>query len=117
MTNETQTNWISEELKKLATPTQYEELPSLKLTPNVVAEVEVDSSKPFQEWKEKDEKGQVITTKKIIPVIVSGARLNWWLNVKNPIYREIIEAISLGQNKFKILQTGTKKETRYNLVK
>lgn len=117
MTEQKQLNWLEEESQKLTRPTEYEELPSLKLTPNVVAEIDIDISKPFQEWKDKDDKGQVITTKKIIPVTLAGTRLNWWLNVKNPIYKEIIDACKIGQTHFKILQTGTKKDTRYNLVK
>ena len=55
--------------------------------------------------------------KKIVPVVVGGTRMNWWLNVKNPIYREIVNAGITGQKSFKILQTGTQANTKYVLVK
>lgn len=110
-------NWLKEEAQKLTQPTEYEQLPPLKLVPNVIAEFSVDVSKPWNDWREKDEKGVVITHKKIIPVVCNGTRLAWWVNVKNPIYREIVNATLNGQTQFKIMQTGTKKETRYNIVK
>jgi hypothetical protein len=113
---ETQTNWLEEESKKLTIPTEHEELPSLKLIPNVIAEIEVDFKKPFQEWVSPEEQGKVVK-KKIIPVTLNGQRMNWWLNVKNPVYREIITGGKTGQTKFKVLQTGTQKNTKYVLVK
>ena len=114
--NETNiTNWLDEEAKQFTQHTEYEELPSLKLQPNVIAEVTIDFSKPFQEWK--GEQGNKTITKKIVPVILAGTRMNWWLNVKNPIYRELITAGKTGQKVFKILQTGTQQNTKYVLVK
>lgn len=110
-------NWLEEEAKKLVQPTQYEELPSLKLQNNVVTEFEVDFSKPFRDFLEKDEKGVILKTTKIIPVINNGNRMNFWLNVKNPIYREIITAGKTGQTQFKVLRTGTQDKTKYVLVK
>src|SRR5690554_1424042 len=113
---ETQKTWLEEEEAKLAKPKNYEELPSLKLTPNVIAELEIDFSKPFEEWKGESQNGKPVT-KKILPVIVSGTRMNWWLNIQNPVYPEIIRAGRTGQTKFKILQTGTAQNTKYVLVK
>ena len=110
-------NWLDEEAGKLTQPTQYEELPSLKLQANVVTEFDVDFSKPFRDFMEKDEKGVVLKTTKIIPVTYNGARMNFWLNVKNPIYREIISAGKEGQTKFKVLRTGQQHNTKYVLVK
>lgn len=110
------TNWLEEESKLLTTPTNYEELPSLKLTPNVVTEITIDFSKPFQEWNGEDVKGKP-TKKKIIPVTLAGTRMNWWLNVKNPVYREIINGGKTGIKVFKVLQTGTQQNTKYVLVK
>ena len=115
---ETQTeknNWLSEEVETLTTHVDYEELPSLKLTPNVVTEITIDFSKPFEKW-EGENSGKAIT-KKIIPVSVNGVRMNWWLNVKNPVYKEIIIAGTNNQNVVKILQTGTQQNTKYVLVK
>ena len=114
MTNITETNWREEEAKNLTSNTSYEQLLALKLQPNVVTEITVDFSKPFEKWQGQDTKGNIVT-KKIIPVTVGGIRMNWWLNVKNPIYAEIIKAV--GQTTFKVLQTGTQANTKYVLVK
>ena len=117
MTEQNNTDWIKEEANSLKrTSTQFEQLPPLKLMPNVVTELEVDASKEWQKWIGADSKGKVIT-KKIIPVFVSGVRMNWWLNVSNPIYSEIVFSCSEGKNKFKILQTGTQAQTKYVILK
>lgn len=108
------TDWRKQEAEQLAQKVTYEELPALKLTPNVVTEISIDFSKPFEKWVGEDAKGSPIT-KKIIPCTVNGIRMNWWLNVKNPIYSEIIKAE--GQTTFKILQTGTAQNTKYVIVK
>ena len=109
------TNWLYEEAKQFKEKTSYEELPSLKLQPNVIAEVTIDFSKPFQEWKTEQNGKQI--TKKIIPIFVSGTKMVWWLNCANPIYSEIIKAGISGQTVFKVLQTGTQAKTQYMLVK
>lgn len=114
-TQTTQDNWLQNEVKSLSKPLDFEELPSLKLQPNVIAEFEIDFSKPFGEWKTEEE-GKT-TVKKIIPVVVNGQKMNWWLNTRNPVYAEIIKLGAGGQKMFKVLQTGTQKSTRYNLVK
>ena len=114
MTNIPETNWREEEAKLITTHSNYEQLPSLKLTPNVVTEITIDFSKPFEKWIGQDQKGNPVT-KKIIPCTVNGIKMNWWVNVKNPIYSEIIRAT--GQTTFKILQTGTQANTKYVLVK
>ena len=54
--------------------------------------------------------------KKILPVRVGEVDLIWWLNVKNPIYQQIIEKGVSGQREFKVMQTGNKKTTKYLLV-
>ena len=112
---ETQTNWLDEESKKFTLQTDYEELPSLKLTPNVIAEITIDFTSPFREWVGENAGKQV--TKKIIPVQLSGQKMVWWLNVKNPVYREIITAGKNGITKFKVLQTGSQQNTKYVLIK
>ena len=113
--NEQQTNWLEDEAKKFKQQNDYEDLPSLKLQPNVVAELTIDFSKPFDTWN-GEQNGKTIT-KKIIPILLAGTKMNWWLNVKNPIYQEIIKAGASGQKVFKILQTGTQANTKYVLVK
>ena len=100
---------------KQTTPTTYEELPSLKLQPNVVTELVVDFRKPFESWT-GEQSGKTIT-KKIIPVSVNGVKMNWWLNVKNPFYREILSACKTGNPLIKVLQTGKQADTKYVIVK
>ena len=112
---ETQTTWLDDEAKQFTTQTDYEELPSLKLQPNVITEITIDFSEAFNEWK--GEQGDKTITKKIVPVLFNGTKMNWWLNVKNPVYREIVNAGIAGQKVFKILQTGTQANTKYVLVK
>lgn len=115
MTTLPETTWLEEEAKQFSNNTTYEELPSLKLQPNVITEITIDFSKPFQDWK-GEQNGKTIT-KKIIPVTLSGTKMVWWLNVKNPVYKDIIQAGKLGQTQFKVLQTGTQANTKYVLVK
>ena len=105
--------WLDEELKSNTTPTNFETLPALKLLPNKLADVEIDFSKPFNKWEDPVNKG---TVKAIIPLTFAGVKMNFWLNTKNPLYHELLTKAKTGQTKFKILQTGTQKETRYNLV-
>jgi len=107
------TNWLEEEEKNLQEPKEFETLPSLVLEENKVVEFEVDFSNPFEQWQ--DTANGVI--KKIIPVVHEGERKNFWLNVKNPTYREIIVAGKLGTTKFKVMRTGQKKDTKYNIIK
>jgi len=107
--------WLDEEAKQFTQHPDYEELPSLKLIPNEITEVTIDFSEPFHEWK--GEQGDKTIVKKIVPVTKNGTRMNWWLNVKNPVYREILNAGLSGQSIFKILQTGTQANTKYVLVK
>lgn len=109
----TQENWLAEEVKALKnTAFDEDRAPALKLEENKITEVVVDFSKPFEEWK--DEESQ--TTKKIIPVKVNGNDFVWWLNVRNPVYHQIVELGLTGQSTFKVLQTGSKQNTRYTLV-
>ena len=111
---EIQTNtWLDEEIKSNTTPTNFETLPALKMQPNKLVELEIDFSKPFNKWADPVNKG---TIKAIIPVLFNNEKLNFWLNTKNPLYSELLTRAKKGEKKFKILQTGTQKETRYNLV-
>lgn len=109
-------NWLEDEAKKMKQPQTYEELPSLKLSPNVITDITIDFSKPFNEWTGEDGTGKPIS-KRIIPVTCNGVKMNWWLNVKNPLYSQIILSGLTGQTAFKILQTGTQKATKYVIVK
>ena len=115
MTEIKTTTWLEDELATQTTHTDYEELPSLKLQPNVVTDIAIDFSNPFQLWT-GEQNGKTIT-KKIIPVVVNGSKMNWWLNIKNPAYKDIIHAGRTGQKTFKILQTGKQDKTKYVILK
>ena len=117
MVEQNQNTWLNEEASKLTQPAQYEELPSLKLQKDEVTEFTIDFSKPFRDFMEKDEKGTVLKITKIIPVVYNNNRMNFWLNVKNPIYRDIITKGKEGVTKFKVLRTGQQQNTKYVLVK
>jgi len=107
-----ETNWIDTELENTATPDNFEKLPTLKLEPNKIFEIEVDFSNPPEKWTDADTK----TTKAIIPVTHLGIKKNFWLNVRNPLYHQMLERAKQGITKFKVLQTGVQKDTKYNLV-
>jgi len=108
-------NWLAKEEAtfKAHTDKTFEQLPSLKLVPNVITEFDVDFSQPFNKWTDEENN----TMKAIIPITCNGTKMNWWVNIKNPVYAEVIRAGRTGQVHFKILQTGTQKNTRYALVK
>lgn len=108
-------DWISEELGNVNVHADFDELPSMKFEPGKKAVVEVDFSSPFPEWS-GDQGGKKVT-KKIVPVTHNGERKNWWLNVRNPTYHELLELGKSGKSKFEILQTGTQANTRYTIIK
>lgn len=112
-TQTTNDDWLAKEEETFANtaPQEYEVLPSIKLVQDDIIEIEIDFSKPFDKWD--DEVNKVIKAK--IPIVQDGEKRLWWLNIKNPVYIEIIRAGRQGQTKFKILQTGTKRDTKYKL--
>lgn len=110
---ETQTNWLDEEVKNTNTPTtEFEKLESLKLEDGKVVTFTVDFSVPFVKWQDVENK----TSKAIIPVTHKEVKKNLWLNVKNPLYKDICQAGKNGQVVFKVSTTGTQKNTRYTIV-
>lgn len=116
--NKTKNEWLNLEAESIKknTPLTFEQLPSLKLVEGIITEIDIDFSKPFESWTDDSNPNKIIT-KKIIPVLVNGSKMNWWLNVRNPTYKEIINAGAKGQTHFKILQTGKQKDTKYVFVK
>ncbi len=106
------TNWLEDELKTTNAPTPYEKRPALKITPNKVVEIDVDFSKPFYKWEDKIHK----SFKAVIPITLKDEKMYFWVNIKNPIYRQICEKGKSGITKLKIVQTGSQADTRYNLV-
>ena len=106
-------NWMDEELKQLNNEKQLtERKPAIKLEENKIYELEIDFSKPWDKWINPED-GNI---KKILPVKYAGIDSVWFLNIKNPCYRQILELGKKGQKKFKIIRSGIAKATRYNLV-
>lgn len=113
---EKNTTWLDEEEKQLTTPQQFEKLPYLVMEENKIVEIDIDFTQPFQTYTTTNSKGLPMT-KAILPVTHDKVKKSWFLNKKNPTYREIIQAGKAGQTHFKVLQTGKQAETKYILVK
>jgi len=114
--NETNKNWMDDELEKI-NEGQEERIPSLILEENKVVNLTIDFTQSFKSWTEYEADGNTIKKiKKMIPVKVGEVELLWWVNVKNPIYTQILKAGTEGQNQFKILQTGKNENTKYSIV-
>jgi hypothetical protein len=110
---DTNTNWIEEELKSLhntATPTG-EKLPALKLESGKITKFTIDFTTKFNSWTSPDG-----VTKVIIPATHKGEKKNLWVNVKNPLYSQLIQRGAKGQKDFAVSTVGTQKETRYTIV-
>ena len=111
-------DWIAEEKAELGTQTEtvYEKLPALKLEENKVTEITIDLNEKFQTYDTTNMKGEPVK-KAIIPVLHNGEKKNWWLNKKNPLYRNILDkAAGKTTIMIKVMQTGTKQNTKYILV-
>lgn len=108
--------WLDDEIAANGANTigNYEKLPSLKLIENKITDIEIDFSKPFDKWNVTNNGKEV--TKAIISVKHDGEKKSFWLNVKNPIYKDIIRLGRAGKKKFRIMQTGTQATTKYILV-
>ena len=108
-------NWILEENEKLDQEKcmEGERLESLHFEENKLTQFEVDFSEKFREWENKEFK----VVNAIIPVVHEGVKKALWLNKRNPLYRQIINAGKNGITKFKVIQTGSQKNTRYSIVK
>jgi len=104
-------NWLEEEQKNIAeSGFSGEILPGLKLESGKITTFTVDFSEPFAIWT--DDK----VIKKILKVEWKGEKRNLWLNVKNPLYKEIVTRGVQGQTVFKVSTVGTQAETRYTIV-
>lgn len=115
-TTTTTTNWLKDELEKQNTYSakDYERRPALKVEENKMVDIEVDFSKPWDKWENK-ENGSI---KKIIPVtnMSDNNKYYFWLNVANPLYRELLTFGLNGVTRFRVLRTGQAKATKYILV-
>jgi len=115
-TKQTQLDWLEQEALQTAQQSNFPQVESMKFQENVIAEIEIDFSQPFQKWNTTSMKGTPIT-KALIPIKHTNINKIWWLNVQNPLYREIIHQGREGITKFKVLQTGNQQNTKYVLVK
>ena len=115
--NITGQDWIADEKAALGTQTNFEKLPPLKLVENEVTEITIDCSKKWDIYNTTNMKGDKVV-KAIIPVLSAGQKMNFWLNKRNPLYRELLD-LCLGKQAIivKIMQTGTQADTKYILVK
>jgi len=116
--NQTNTdNWLDKEEQTFAKKNSetFEQLPSLKLSPEKDVIIEVDFSKPFHKWTD-DSDAKKVVIKAIIPVLVDNVKHNWWLNIKNPAYPELIRSAKKGIKKFNIHQEGRLSKTQYTVT-
>ena len=107
-------SWLQGEVAELKKTQNFgEPLEALKLEENKEETVIIDFSKPFEKYIDEINN----TTKKLIIVEHNQKKKIWWLNVRNPIYRQIMEAGLTGQKVFRVLRTGSQKNTKYLLLK
>ena len=111
-------NWLDQEEQDLKqNDGNYEKLPSLVLEENKVTAVIVDASRPFEKWNDTVNK----SIKAKVPVLQNGEKKIFWLNIKNPLYKDLVHECRESKNKelvlVKIFRTGTKTSTRYSLIK
>lgn len=105
--------WMKKEIEDAESKSLFgEKLPSLIFEENKVTEFSVDFSKPFEQWVDKEDN----KIKKIIPVTHKEERKNLWLNIKNPLYLELMKRGLQGITTFKVIQMGNKSNTKYAMV-
>ncbi len=114
ITNEQSNDWLKQEAEQINVHDDYDELPSIQFEENKIVTFEIDFSQPFNKWSGKQ--GNKDVTKAIIPCTEKEERKNLWLNVKNPLYGDLVKRGSNGQKLFKIMQIGTQANTKYNIV-
>lgn len=110
-------NWLKLEYEsQMDSSYDGERLEALKLEENKLVEFTVDLETPFEKYVQRNEDGKEVI-KKIIKVHHKGALKNLWLNVRNPLYGQIVKhCYEFGNNTFKVMTTGTQDKTRYTLV-
>lgn len=111
-------DWLTKEEESIKTPDgDFETLPGVVFEEGKITTLSIDATKEFRNWTDPETK----KTKALIPCKDNEGRKIFWCNKKNPIYKEVIHQCREAENKaeviVKIMQTGTKAQTRYNLVK
>lgn len=112
--NEQSNDWLKDEAEKINVHDDYDELPSVKFEENKIVTITIDFSNPFNKWNGMQGKKEV--TKAIIPCTEKDEKKNLWMNVKNPLYGELIKAGAAGETVFKIMQTGNQDNTKYTII-
>ena len=114
-TNTQVNNWLEKEAEEVNKQSNFEgeKLPALQFEESKVKKFTVDFSEPFKEYNDQENK----VVKAIIPVVENDEKKILWLNKKNPLYKDIIHGGREGQTEFKVIQVGSKANTKYNLVK
>jgi hypothetical protein len=114
--NQQLANWLTHELARIAVEqpeTVFDRRPALKIEENKLVELEIDFSKEWAKWEDQSNG----VTKRIIPVKHEGAEKVFFLNTRNPLYKELLILGNSGVKSFKIMRTGQAKGTKYILVK
>jgi hypothetical protein len=110
---ENMNNWLDQEVAEINAG-GVDKVPTLKFEENKIVEFEVDFTNPFQKWTGTQGRGDI--TKAIIPCTENGVKKNLWLNVKNPLYGELVTKGKEGQKMFKVIQIGNQAKTVYKMV-
>lgn len=114
-----ESDWLENELQDITSTSTFagERLPSLKFEENKPLLLEIDFSKPFYKWQGFNFNKKEQITKAVIPLLCNNVRMAWWLNIKNPIYKDIVRLGREGQTKIKVVQIGIAQATRYTILK
>jgi hypothetical protein len=104
--------WILAESKSLELP-QLQKQETLDFVEGTIYEIIVDFSLPFAKVQSKYNEN---VTQAVVPVKYQGKDMIWWVNIKNPIYKQLIDLAKIGKNAIKVVRTGKLKATRYNIV-
>ena len=114
---ETNTNWLDEEVANMPNKGDFVKKDPFKMEEEgKIYEIEIDFTTKFDTYSTTDDKGNHLS-KAIIPCRFGGKDLVFWLNKKNPLYKQIIEAGKAGQKSFKIIRMGKQNNTKYTLLK
>jgi len=108
-------DWIQKELARLEEigvinkPENY-----LKIEENQIVTIDINFNEPWRLWRDDTHK----TDKAMIPVVDNGEEKTFSLNIRNKLYRDLLEKHKAeGVTKFKIHRSGLREQTRYSIIK
>ena len=116
MTTETQkvlpeTTWEQELAKPKSQSENFDQTGAMKLESGKTTKFTLDLSRTIKEWTADDG-----TIKKIIPVTFKGEPKVLFVNVKNPLYSQLLERVKAGKLEVSVSTTGSAKQTRYSIM-